>query len=316
MPAANANSSPTRQNGAPALFPRHVAVMVLALVACSFAGNHVAARLAFENGTGLLLAVLCRSGVALLILISIVTFQHHSIRLPKRLGRWQVLLGVMITVQSLCLYSAVARVPVALALLTANTFPIILALLTWGLGGARPTLKSAALMLFILSGLVLALDLPGILGGGVTVTDEWWLGIAFALTAATALSVAFWVTDHKLAALNGSVRSMFTMLVVFVAMIFAGLGDVLPGGMALPQAGQGWIGLAVLVALYGSAFSVLFITVPRLDMARNASVMNVEPIATLLFGWVILDQMIGPIQMVGGLIVVSGIVILTLRKSS
>jgi drug/metabolite transporter (DMT)-like permease len=241
--------------------------------------------------------------------------QRHSIRLPKGLGRWQLLVGLMITIQSLCLYSAVARVPVALALLTANSFPIILALLTWGLGGARPTLKSAALMLFILSGLVLALDLPGILGGGVTVADEWWLGIAFALTAATALSVAFWVTDHKLAMLNGSVRSMFTMLVVFIAMIFAGIGDVLPGGMALPGALPGWIGLGVLVLLYGSAFSVLFITVPRLDMARNAPVMNVEPIATLLFGWVILDQMISPIQMAGGLIVVSGIVILTLRKS-
>ncbi|WP_114098727.1 DMT family transporter [Thalassospira profundimaris] len=316
MSAARHDPSPVNPNAAPALFPRQIAVMTLALVACSFAGNHVAARLAFENGTGLLLAVLCRSGVALLILISIVTMQRHSIRLPRRLGRWQLLLGLMITIQSLCLYSAVARVPVALALLTANTFPIILALLTWGLGGARPTLKSAALMLFILSGLVLALDLPGILGGGIAVTDEWWLGIVFALMAATALSVAFWVTDHKLAALNGSVRSMFTMVVVFIAMIMAGIGDVLPGGMATPQALPGWIGLAVLVTLYGSAFSVLFITVPRLDMARNAPVMNVEPIATLLFGWVVLDQMISPIQMVGGLIVVSGIVILTLRKSA
>jgi len=316
MSAARHDPSPVTPNAAPALFPRQIAVMTLALVACSFAGNHVAARLAFENGTGLLLAVLCRSGVALLILISIVTMQRHSIRLPRQLGRWQLLLGLMITIQSLCLYSAVARVPVALALLTANTFPIILALLTWGLGGARPTLKSAALMLFILSGLVLALDLPGILGGGIAVTDEWWLGIVFALMAATALSVAFWVTDHKLAALNGSVRSMFTMVVVFIAMIMAGIGDVLPGGMATPQALPGWIGLAVLVTLYGSAFSVLFITVPRLDMARNAPVMNVEPIATLLFGWVVLDQMISPIQMVGGLIVVSGIVILTLRKSA
>ena len=49
----------------PAHFPRQIAVLILVVVACSFAGNHVAARLAFENGTGLLLAILCRSGVAL-----------------------------------------------------------------------------------------------------------------------------------------------------------------------------------------------------------------------------------------------------------
>ncbi|KJE35117.1 membrane protein [Thalassospira sp. HJ] len=316
MSSSVSNPASTRSPGAPQLFPRHVAVMVLAVVACCFAGNHVAARLAFENGTGLLLAILCRSGVALSILMAIVFFKRHSIRLPRGLGRWQLVLGLMITIQSLCLYSAVARVPVALALLTANTFPIILALLTWGLGGPRPTLRAAGLMLFILSGLVLALDLPAILGGGVEVTPSWWLGIGFALASATVLSVAFWVTDHKLAGINGPVRSMFTMVVVFISMIIAGLGDIVPGGMVLPNATPGWIGLAALMVLYGIAFAVLFINVPRLDMARNASVMNMEPIATLLFGWVILGQMISPIQMLGGLVVVSGIVILTLRKST
>ena len=171
-------------------------------------------------------------------------------------------------------------------------------------------------MLFILSGLVLALDLPAILGGGAEVSSSWWLGIGFALMAATALSLAFWITDHKLAGINGPVRSMFTMVVVFIAMIIAGIGDVLPGGMATPNAPSGWMGLAALMVLYGIAFSMLFITVPRLDMARNASVMNMEPIATLLFGWVVLGQMISPIQMLGGLVVVSGIVILTLRKGA
>jgi drug/metabolite transporter (DMT)-like permease len=311
-------SSPAnpRSPDAPQLFPRHVAVMILAVVACCFAGNHVAARLAFENGTGLLLAVLCRSGVALSILMAIVFFKRHSIRLPRGLGRWQLVLGLLIAIQSLCLYSAVARMPVALALLTANTFPIILALLTWGLGGPRPTLRAAGLMLFILSGLVLALDLPAILGGGVEVTPSWWLGIGFALVSATVLSVAFWVTDHKLAGISGPVRSMFTMVVVFISMIIAGIGDIVPGGMVLPNAVPGWIGLTALTLLYGGAFAVLFINVPRLDMARNASVMNMEPIATLLFGWVVLGQMISPIQMLGGLVVVSGIVILTLRKGA
>ena len=305
-----------RPSNAPQLFPRHIAVAILAAVACFFAGNHVAARLAFENGTGLLLAILCRSGIALSILIAIVFIKRHSIRLPRRLGRWQLVLGLMITIQSLCLYSAVARVPVALALLTANTFPIILALLTWGLGGPRPTLRATCLMLFILSGLVLALDLPAILTGGAEVTSSWWLGIGFALMAATVLSMAFWVTDHKLAGISGPVRSMFTMVVVFISMIIAGIGDVVPGGMGLPNATPGWMGLMALMLLYGGAFAVLFINVPRLDMARNAPVMNMEPIATLLFGWVVLGQIISPIQMLGGLVVVSGIVILTLRKNA
>jgi drug/metabolite transporter (DMT)-like permease len=67
--------------------------------------------------------------------------------------------------------------------------------------------------------------------------------------------------------------------------------------------------------LYGTGFIVLFISVPRLDMPRNAPVMNIEPLATLLMGWIVLDQMLSNGQIFGGVIVVTGIVLLTYRKS-
>jgi len=125
---------------------------------------------------------------------------------------------------------------------------------------------------------------------------------------------ALWVTENRLSAMPGTVRSMLTMLVVFVASALAGAGGLLPGGMGLPSAGVGWIALACLVLLYGTAFSTLFIFVTRLNIARNAPVMNMEPVAGLLFGWLILDQLLGGIQIIGGLIVVSGIVLLTYRR--
>jgi drug/metabolite transporter (DMT)-like permease len=57
-------------------------------------------------------------------------------------------------------------------------------------------------------------------------------------------------------------------------------------------------------------------SVPRLDMAKNAPVMNIEPLATLLMGWVVLDQMLSAGQVLGGVIVVTGIVLLTYRKAT
>jgi drug/metabolite transporter (DMT)-like permease len=50
-------------------------------------------------------------------------------------------------------------------------------------------------------------------------------------------------------------------------------------------------------------------------MPRNAPVMNIEPLATLLMGWIVLDQMLSNGQILGGVIVVTGIVLLTYRKS-
>ena len=57
-----------------------------------------------------------------------------------------------------------------------------------------------------------------------------------------------------------------------------------------------------------------FITVPRLDMARNAPAMNMEPVAALVLGYLVLGQALTPVQLVGGGIVLAGIVALGLSK--
>ncbi|WP_122257557.1 EamA family transporter [Pseudomonas syringae] len=302
---------------APTLFPRHIAVLILALLACSFAGNHIAARIAFDHDTGLLLAILCRSGVTLLVLTSLVLWQRERLSLPASTWRWQLLLGLLIATQSFCIYSAVARIPVALALLVVNVSPILLALLTWALGGARPTRRAAGLMGLILFGLTLALDVPQRLSNPGSSEPQWLEGIAYASTAAVVFAFALWITDNKLAGMRGSVRSMLTMAVVFVVAAIAGSSGVLPGpgGVGLPTSSVGWTALASLVVLYGLGFSLLFICMARLDIARNAPVMNIEPVASLLFGWLILDQLLSSGQVVGGLIVVSGIVLLTWRRA-
>mgnify|MGYP006190501205 CR=1 FL=1 len=98
-------------------FPRHIAALILATLACSFAGNHIAARIAFDHDTGLLLAMLCRSGVTLLALAALVLWRRESLRMRRQTWGWQLMLGLLIAVQSFCIYSAVARIPVALALL-------------------------------------------------------------------------------------------------------------------------------------------------------------------------------------------------------
>ena len=297
----------------PALFSRPTAVLILACLAFTFASNHVAARLAFDDGTGVLLAVLFRSGTTLLVLTGLLLIQRQSWRLPAGSGRWQLLLGLLIATQSLCLYSAVARIPVALALLVANVFPILLALLTWVLGGAAPGRRTLVLMGLILFGLVLALNIPVLLSGA-PISGEWLLGVGLAFCGACSFATALWITDHKLGQVPGALRSSMTMLVVFGATAVIGAGDLMPNGLAQPATSSGWWALAALAVLYGTGFSLLFVLFPRLDMAHNTPVLNIEPVASLLLGWLILDQMLAGIQLLGGALVLAGIILLSLRR--
>ncbi|BBP78501.1 membrane protein [Pseudomonas sp. Ost2] len=294
--------------------PRPLAVLILATLACAFAGNHIAARIAFDHDTGLLLAILCRSGVTLLVLAGLVFWQRETLKLKAGTWRWQLLMGLLIAAQSFCVYSAVARIPVALALLVGNTAPILLVLLNWALGGRAPTRQAMLLMGMILIGLVFALDVPQRLSSQDSGEAQWLEGILFGFAAASVFACALWITEHKLSQVRGSVRSLLTLLVVFCVTALLGLSELLPGGINQPGAPTGWLALGCLVLLYGLAFSLLFICVSRLDIVRNAPVMNVEPIASLLFGWLILDQLLSRGQVIGGLIVVGGIVLLTSRR--
>ncbi len=295
----------------PAPLPRRLAIGLIALISCTFAANHVAARLAFDHGTGLLLAVLCRSGATALVLAALVAWRRPALSMPPGMLRWQLLLGALVATQSLCLYSAVARIPVALALLVPNVCPVLLALLTWGLGGPRPTRRAAVVMAVALGGLLLALDVPARMAElGRDDGGAWIAGIAFAFTAACVFALALWITDHRLKAMPGMWRSLMTVGSVFALMVAAGASGLVPGGMRWPEATPGWWGLAALVVLYGTAFTAMFVSLPRLDMARNAPVMNAEPVATLLLGWWILDQTLQPLQLAGGAVVLAAIVAL------
>ncbi|CAM3557617.1 EamA-like transporter family protein [Halomonas lysinitropha] len=307
-------SNPDTASAAHAPFPRPLALLLMCGMATLFASNHVAARVAFDAGTGLLLAILVRSGVALTILACLMVVQQKRLSLPAGTRSWQLLVGLLVTVQSLCLYSAVARIPVVVALLLMNTLPVQLALLSWALGGSRPTARAALIMGVILVGLVVVLDVPAWLGEPEAMGPEWLAGVGFGLAAASAFACALWITEHRLAEVGSTLRTLLTMLTVLVAMLAAGALELVPGGLTLPLSLHGWMGLAALGLFYGVAFSTLFIFVPRLDMARNGPAMNMEPVAALVLGYVVLGQALSPVQLVGGGIVVAGILVLGFSK--
>jgi drug/metabolite transporter (DMT)-like permease len=104
------------------------AFATLLLIAFMMGANHVAARIAFNHGVDVATAVVFRSTVTALAIVVLLAIQGVRVSFTARHKRMLPLIGFLIGIQSLCLYSAVARLPVALALLAFNTYPIWTAL--------------------------------------------------------------------------------------------------------------------------------------------------------------------------------------------
>ncbi|KPK08880.1 MAG: hypothetical protein AMJ64_01970 [Betaproteobacteria bacterium SG8_39] len=287
---------------------RWVGVLLLLAIALSFGSNHVSARVAFEHGASVTTAVTLRSIFTALFVLTLIRLQGIPLALPAGTGRRALLIGCVLATQSFCLYSAVARIPVALALLAFNTFPMLLSLISWAADGEAPNRRALVAMPLALVGLALALDVVG-LGGSVS--GRWaeiGVGVGFALGAALSFALMLHLTVRWLKDLDGRVRTFLTMSVAAVIMLIVGAAT---GNVALPRAPVGWVGLVLLCVFYATAIITLFIVLPRIDAVNNAMVLNSEPIMVLGLAWLVLDQAVAPRQIVGALIVVGAIVFLS-----
>ena len=289
------------------------AFSTLMLIALMMGANHVAARIAFNNGVDVATAVVFRSVVTTLVIALLLFVQRVPVVFNARHRRYLPLIGLLVGVQSLCLYSAVARLPVALALLAFNTYPLWTAL--WAaLIYRRPPERAVLLaMPVILFGLSLALDVLGA-ASGLGAADQWsriGVGVAFALAAAATFGAALVFTQHEAADVDGRVRTATTL---GLAGVIALASVTVQGGFHFPQAPAGWWGLLALTFLYGTAFTIMFTVLPRLGVVGNSAIMNVEPVFALVLAWLILGQAIAPVQVAGALLVVGAVMVLGMRR--
>ncbi len=296
--------------------PSHLsrtAFLTLLLIAIMMGANHVAARFAFNDSVSVATAVIFRSGVTASIITLLLLSQRVQFSFSPRHRAILPAIGLLVAVQSYCLYSAVARLPVALALLAFNTYPL------WTAFWARVIYRHRAepfvlrAMPVMLIGLALALDVFGA-ASGLGASAHWQqigTGVAFAIVAAATFALAMVVTQHEAIDIDGRVRTAITLGMVT---LLTSLLAIFTGSWSLPASAAGWWGLAGLTFFYGTAFTLMFSLLPRLGVVGNSAIMNIEPVCALVLAWLLLGQAIAPVQIAGALIVVGTVMVLGLRR--
>ncbi|HET9422349.1 MAG TPA: DMT family transporter [Nocardioides sp.] len=280
------------------------------LSAVSFGLSGALARPLLESGWSPGATVLLRIGLGALI---VVPFGVHALR-----GRWHLvrrnagliaLYGALaVAGAQFCYFSAVQYMQVGPAILIEFTAPAAVVVWLWLVHGQRPgaiTLAGAGLAAL---GLVLVLDLVS--GADLSVP-----GVLWALGAMIGASTYFIISgDHG----NGlPPMSLAAGGLVVGAAVLGGLGLV--GLMPMRAETESvtyagttvswWVPLLLLgVVTAALAYAAGIAAIRRLGSRLASFVALTEVLASVIWAWLLLDELPRPVQLLGGLLIVLGVV--------
>jgi drug/metabolite transporter (DMT)-like permease len=157
-------------------------------------------------------------------------------------------------------------------------------------------------MALALVGLALALN--------VRTGENMAAGVAWAFASGLSMTVVYYLNANALKALDGRLRTFAMTAVTAVLVVVVATAA---GAQALPRAGAGWAGLALLAVFYCIAMMSLFLVLPRVP-ATSTGALNFEPIALLVLTWLFLGHTLSATQVLGALITVAAIAWLGVRK--
>jgi drug/metabolite transporter (DMT)-like permease len=273
---------------------------VVILGATTFGLVTTQSRLAYDVGSNTLTVVLVRATTFALLFGGCLLLRNRPARLTFSGFIATLWMAALLMVMSAGYLGAVAYIPVSLAALIFYTFPFYVAILASLTGREPMTRTKAAALVVAFAGLVLAL--------GPSFDELNWRGIACGLAGALAMGIT--VT------FGGPVMRRHDPLVVNVctnAWMALGLGAymAIAGGLALPTAGVGWFGIGGATLCYLVAYTAWFLSLRLVDPIRVAILFNIEPVVTITAAWIVLRERLGPIQLLGGVLVIAAVVAMT-----
>ncbi|MBT5265424.1 MAG: DMT family transporter [Rhodospirillaceae bacterium] len=275
----------------------------IAMTAIFFGTAPTFARLAFDGGSGALELQVIRFGVTVIASWTLVAILRMRLRYTATQFRRLALLSVFTGLSSYCYMTAVLYIPVPLATLIFFTFPIMVGLVMHVIGQERLTMRRSAAMLVAFLGLAL------VLGAGLADLEQ--RGVILAFVAGATVAASFVVSrplslELPALAMTSAVTTM--AFSVYVGLVLA------TGSEQFPDQPIGWIGAIGNGVCYIVGLAGIYASISRLGAVRAAVVINLEPLVSVAAAWILLGQVLGPVQLCGALIVVIGVIMMQRRE--
>jgi drug/metabolite transporter (DMT)-like permease len=291
--------------------------LAFALVsAVTFGLSGALARPLLESGWSAGAVTLVRvGGAALLVAPLAVVALHGQWAALRRNAGLVVMYGVLaVAGAQFCYFSAVSHMQVGPALLIEYTAPAAVVVWLWLRQGQRPgpvTLIGAGLAAL---GLVLVLDLLS--GANLSVP-----GVLWALAAMVGAATYFVISADESNGLPPLALAAGGLVVGAAALGLLGLVGLLPlnrGTASVEYAGATvapWVPLALLGLVTAAiAYTTGIAAIRRLGSRVASFVALTEVLAGVLWAWLLLDELPRPVQLLGGLLILAGVVAVKLGE--
>lgn len=278
-------------------------VALAALVGICFATNSSLAGVAYVEGSNPLSVLFVRAVAAFIALNLLLRDRRVPRRLPPTRRFAAIGLGVIFAGYSYGIMAAIQMMPVALVILSFYTYPLMVACWAWWRKTEVFSARTALALGFAFVGLMLALNVfsatPNLLGTGLSIGSALLLTIVLSLT--------------PLVRGDGDSRPVTLHMLGTAATCFA-LGLVVDGEFSFPHSAYGWFGFIGAPVFYTFGIIKLFEVLGRIGPVRMSLVMNIEPVASVVLGYVLLQQSLSVLQLFGVALVIGSLVLVEVVK--
>lgn len=296
--------------------PSHVGPLLVLLSAACFGAMAVFGKLAYDEGVSPQSLVLLRFVMAAALLIVVTAVRALGSRrqllpasAPGRRTRLVMtglaLGGVGYALQATLYFSALERIDAALVALVLYTYPVLVTLAAVLLGRDRLTPARLAALVVSTLGTLLVL-----IGAGAVGFDG--MGVVLAFAAALTYTAYILVADATVPHVPPMV---LTTLVMTGAALTLSARTVLTGGIDLDISARGWFWIACIAVVSTVIASTAFFAGMQRTGPSIASILSTfEPVATATLAALLLEEFLTPLQLIGGGLVLTSVVLVQLRE--
>jgi len=247
----------------------------------------------------------CLYGLPILLFVAWLERRRYG-PLPGHAIRFSILAGIFFAGDLLSWHHSVDNVGAGLATVLGNLQVLVVPLVAWAVIRERPPRAALLALPVVLAGAVL---ISGVLGGDAYGVNPP-LGVALGSFTAFAYSGYLLVIrrgggDIRRPAGPVAVSTLSTMVVAVIFGVVSGELDPIPH---LP--GHLWL-ILVGITSQSIGYLVISISLPRLPASLVSIILMVQPIATMVLAFILLQEVPSIGQLVGVFLIMAGVLLAT-----